>query len=75
MPPTEIDWLSIFLFVVFGLVLLGFGFVTVIEAWRRWSDNRNQKAFTPVAAVEFFLLAGSSAGPIAARSEVVPDPS
>jgi hypothetical protein len=43
MPTTETDWLSIFLFVVLGLVLLGFGFVSVIEAWRRWSDHRRIK--------------------------------
>jgi hypothetical protein len=43
MPTTETDWLSIFLFAVVGLVLLGFGFVSVIEAWRRWSDNRRIK--------------------------------
>ena len=31
MPPTEIDWLSIFLFVVFGIVLLPCA--TIARSW------------------------------------------
>jgi putative transposase len=37
---TDADWVSTFLFAAAALVLVGGGFVIIVGAWRRWSDDR-----------------------------------
>jgi hypothetical protein len=40
MPGDGTDWLDILLFAGLAFLLGGFGFVTAVEGWRHWSDNR-----------------------------------
>jgi len=46
MPGGGTDWLdqlAIWLFAGFATLLAGFAFVSIVERWRRWSDNRRIK--------------------------------
>jgi H+/Cl- antiporter ClcA len=40
MPGANADWLDILLFAGLAILLGGFGFLSAVEGWRRWSDNR-----------------------------------
>jgi hypothetical protein len=40
MPWEGFDWLDSLLFGGLAILLVGFVFVSAVEGWRRWSDNR-----------------------------------
>jgi hypothetical protein len=62
------DFLDTLLVGVLAILLVGFGFVSAVEGWRRWSEHQRLKKHFRGSGKHRKLAGGSSSIPITAPS-------